>query len=113
MRRTMPLTVRQESRVSTLIAWGEVEGYTAMAKTVGIPTAVSAQLILNGTLPLPRRGPLCSPSLTSSSCVSCVAGTITLKGVAAPLAPEIYEPVMKHLADEGIKFLDNSTYSYA
>lgn len=40
-------------------------------------------------------------------------GTITLKGVVAPLAPEIYEPVMKHLADEGIKFLDNSTYSYA
>ena len=38
----------QETRVSTLIAWGETEGYTAMAKTVGIPAAVAAQLILDG-----------------------------------------------------------------
>ena len=90
--------------MSTLIAWGEVEGYTAMAKTVGIPVAIAAQYILNGT-------PL-SVLVFAVLHLWPWLGTIKTKGVVAPLLPEIFSPILKGLADERIVFMENSTYSY-
>ena len=41
---------RLETRTSTLVAYGQPlgGGYTAMAKTVGLPAAIAAHLILQG-----------------------------------------------------------------
>ena len=38
----------KEDHIATLIAYGESNGYSAMAKTVGIPCAIASQMILDG-----------------------------------------------------------------
>jgi len=61
---------------STLIDYGEPGRDTAMARTVGLPAAISARLILEGE--------------------------INLTGVHIPVLPEIYEPVLGELERLGI-----------
>eukprot|EP01135_Chromosphaera_perkinsii_P003351 Nk52_evm51s240 gene=Nk52_evmTU51s240 len=72
-----------ERKTSTLVAYGEQGGYTAMAKTVGFPAAIASRLLLEGK----------------------VSG----KGVLAPLNPEIYEPTLELLEKEGIECKETST----
>ncbi|MET0394972.1 MAG: saccharopine dehydrogenase C-terminal domain-containing protein [Chitinophagaceae bacterium] len=64
--------------ISSLIVTGEDSLHTAMAKTVGLPLAIAAKLILNGTL--------------------------QLRGLHIPTRQEIYQPVLAELAVHGIKF---------
>jgi len=64
--------------VSSLIVKGRDSIHTAMAKTVGLPLGIAARLILNGT--------------------------IKLSGIHLPVTEEIYEPVLKELAGNGIQF---------
>lgn len=41
----------EESRLSsTMVVYGDPNGYSAMAKTVGLPTAIAAEMILNGRI---------------------------------------------------------------
>ncbi len=63
---------------SSLVVKGENSLRTAMAKTVGLPLGIAAKLILNGK--------------------------IKLTGLHIPVLPEIYEPVLKELEENGIKF---------
>ena len=63
---------------STLVVKGEDENYTAMAKTVGLPLAITARLILNGQ--------------------------IKSRGVLVPVTKEIYVPVLEELEQYGIRF---------
>jgi saccharopine dehydrogenase-like NADP-dependent oxidoreductase len=63
---------------SLLIAKGEDNVRTAMAKTVGLPLGIATKLILNGT--------------------------IQLKGLHIPTRKEIYEPVLRELELHDIKF---------
>lgn len=39
---------RHEKKLVTLVAYGDTYGYTAMAKTVGIPTAIATNMVLQG-----------------------------------------------------------------
>ncbi len=68
---------------SCLMVKGEDSVHTAMAKTVGLPLAIAATLLLEGKL--------------------------NVKGLHIPILPEIYEPILKLLADQEIQFKD---YSY-
>jgi hypothetical protein len=43
---------RRERIIATLVAFGEPGGFTAMAKTVGMPAAIAAELILTERIPL-------------------------------------------------------------
>ncbi len=63
---------------SSLVVKGEDQIYTAMAKTVGLPVAIAAGLILDGK--------------------------ITTPGVQIPTRKEIYEPVLTELEQLGIRF---------
>jgi saccharopine dehydrogenase (NADP+, L-glutamate forming) len=63
---------------SRLIVHGEDSLQTAMAKTVGLPLGIAAILLLEGK--------------------------IRLQGLHIPILPEIYQPVLKELAAEGIRF---------
>ncbi len=63
---------------SLLVVKGEESVHTAMAKTVGLPLGIAAKLILNGK--------------------------IRLTGLHIPTSKEIYEPVLKELETQGIKF---------
>jgi len=61
-------------RTSTLVDYGDPKGYSAMAKLVGVPCAVAVQQVLDGTL--------------------------SEKGILAPMSPEICKPLMKTLEDQ-------------
>ncbi|KAK4669504.1 saccharopine dehydrogenase (NADP+, L-glutamate-forming) [Podospora pseudopauciseta] len=61
----------RETRTSTLCEYGVVGGYSAMAKTVGVPCAVAVKQVLEGK--------------------------ISQKGVLAPMSWEICEPLMREL----------------
>jgi len=63
---------------SHMVAVGENQTYTAMAKTVGLPVAIATLLILNKK--------------------------ITTPGVQIPLSKELYEPILKELENYGIAF---------
>jgi saccharopine dehydrogenase-like NADP-dependent oxidoreductase len=65
---------------SSLVVKGEDSHHTAMPKTVGLPLAIAAELILNNQL--------------------------QLSGVHIPILPEIYQPVMARLGEMGIRFSD-------
>lgn len=66
---------------SSLVVKGEDSVRTAMAKTVGLPLAIAAKLILKGKL--------------------------KLTGLHIPTSEEIYEPVLKELAENGISFTES------
>jgi len=63
---------------SSMVAIGENQTYTAMAKTVGLPVAIAALKILNGEIKTP--------------------------GVLRPISKEVYEPILKELEGFGISF---------
>jgi saccharopine dehydrogenase-like NADP-dependent oxidoreductase len=64
--------------ISSLVVKGENDRMTAMAKTVGLPLAIAATLILQGKL--------------------------KIQGVKIPTDPEIYVPVLEELRASGIEF---------
>lgn len=63
-----------------LIATGDDENNTAMAKTVGLPLAIAAKLLM--------------------------LGKIKSRGVVIPVVKEIYGPVLAELAELGIRLVD-------
>ena len=63
---------------ATMVAIGEDQTYTAMAKTVGLPVAMATLAILNGKIKTP--------------------------GVQIPITKEIYEPILEELKEFGIAF---------
>ena len=63
---------------SHMVYIGEDRTYTAMSNTVGLPCAICAKMILNGT--------------------------IQMKGVRIPIHKEIYEPILNELEEYGIIF---------
>jgi saccharopine dehydrogenase (NADP+, L-glutamate forming) len=67
---------------SCLIVKGEDQLHTAMAKTVGLPLAIAAKLILEKK--------------------------IQLTGLHIPVIPEIYQPVLNELELNGIKFIEET-----
>ncbi len=69
---------RPRTLASTLIAYGQPAGDSAMARTVSLPAAAAARLILDGR--------------------------IGATGVRIPVDPEIYEPVLEALTPLGIDF---------
>lgn len=68
-------------RTSSLVVCGEHLNRTAMAKTVGLPLAVAAKLVLTGQL--------------------------NLTGMYIPNVRQIYEPVLKELENYGITFSES------
>ena len=69
---------RTDRIVSTLIDYGLPGGDSSMSRTVGLPAAIGARLVLEGR--------------------------ITLTGVQAPFEPEIYAPILDELEKLGVRF---------
>ncbi|KAJ2775951.1 saccharopine dehydrogenase (NADP+, L-glutamate-forming) [Coemansia nantahalensis] len=68
------------TRTSVTLMYGEPGGFSAMARTVGVPCGIATQLVLDGK--------------------------ITATGVVAPMTPEIYQPIMDLLPSEGINAVE-------
>lgn len=71
-----------ERILSTLIEYGEPGGFTAMAKTVGMPVALAVKMALTGQLPL--------------------------TGCQLPTHAAIYEPVLEELSKAGLSFREKT-----
>ncbi len=69
---------RPERIVSTLIDYGVPGGDSSMSRTVGLPAAIGARLVLEGR--------------------------IKLTGVQVPIYPEIYGPILDELEALGVRF---------
>ncbi len=79
-----PLTRDQQTKTSTLVVHGN-EKMSAMAKTVAMPAAIAAELIMEGK--------------------------ITSRGVMGPLDPSIYTPILEALKSEGVLFMERDQKS--
>lgn len=64
----------RETRTSTLVEYGDPKGYSAMARLVGVPCAVAVKQVLNGTL--------------------------SEKGILAPMNGKINGPILKELKEK-------------
>ncbi|KAJ8381673.1 hypothetical protein SKAU_G00024510 [Synaphobranchus kaupii] len=72
-----------ETKQISLVEYGDPNGYSAMAKTVGYPAAIAARMVLDEE--------------------------IDTKGLVIPLTKKIYGPALKRLREEGIQFTVKST----
>lgn len=75
-----PETGKRKRVTATMVERGSVDGDTAIAKTTGLPMGIAAHLLLTGA--------------------------VTQKGVLIPTLKEIYQPSLKILAEEGIRFTE-------
>lgn len=73
---------KKEHLTSTLIAYGEPGGASAMARTVSLPAAIAVDLILRGE--------------------------ITDIGVQIPVTPSLYQPILDGLAQLGIECVEKT-----
>jgi saccharopine dehydrogenase (NADP+, L-glutamate forming) len=83
MQHRLVLVDKQGNRIlhrSTMVEKGDVGGFSAMAKTVGYPAAIAADMILSGK--------------------------INRKGVCIPVTRDIYQPVLTELAKLNIKMTE-------
>lgn len=74
----------KETRTSTLVEYGDPKGYSAMAKLVGVPYGVTVKQVLDGT--------------------------ISEKGILAPMSSKTNDPLIEELRKYGI-FLVEKTIS--
>lgn len=72
-----------ETREISLVVYGEPNGFSAMAKTVGYPAAIAARMVLDGE--------------------------ISTKGLLVPMTKDIYGPALARLKDEGLNIISKST----
>uniref|UniRef100_A0A2K5XWV3 Aminoadipate-semialdehyde synthase n=1 Tax=Mandrillus leucophaeus TaxID=9568 RepID=A0A2K5XWV3_MANLE len=72
-----------ENKTIDLVAYGDINGFSAMAKTVGLPTAMAAKMLLDGE--------------------------IGAKGLMGPFSKEIYGPILERIKAEGIIYTTQST----
>ena len=72
----------KETRTSTLCDYGDPNGYSSMAKLVGVPCAVAVIQVLDGT--------------------------ISEKGILAPMTPKINDPLMAELKKYGIEMKEET-----
>ncbi|CAD6439305.1 636bbc0c-dd47-4929-b4a6-b0bfd4d3bb13 [Sclerotinia trifoliorum] len=73
---------KKETRTSTLVEYGDPNGYSAMAKLVGVPCGVAVKQVLDGT--------------------------ISEKGVLAPMTSKINDPLMEGLKKYGITLVEKT-----
>uniref|UniRef100_A0A8C4IV44 Alpha-aminoadipic semialdehyde synthase, mitochondrial n=1 Tax=Dromaius novaehollandiae TaxID=8790 RepID=A0A8C4IV44_DRONO len=71
-----------EDKSISLVVYGDNNGYSAMAKTVGYPTAIAAKMVLDGE--------------------------INAKGMVIPLTKNIYGPILERVRAEGIVYSTHS-----
>ncbi|XP_014819472.1 PREDICTED: alpha-aminoadipic semialdehyde synthase, mitochondrial isoform X2 [Calidris pugnax] len=71
-----------EDKFIDLVVYGDNKGYSAMAKTVGYPTAIAAKMVLDGE--------------------------IDAKGMVIPLTKNVYGPILERVRAEGIVYSTHS-----
>ena len=78
---TWPNGVKEVKSVD-FIQYGDVNKFTAMAKTVGLPTAIAAKMVLEKE--------------------------IQTTGMVLPLSKDIYKPILNRLNSEGLTWSEST-----
>ncbi|KAK9873152.1 hypothetical protein WA026_021385 [Henosepilachna vigintioctopunctata] len=73
---------KKETRGVNFVVYGDINGHSAMAKTVGIPAAIATKMILDGE--------------------------IQERGSILPFAPEVYRTILSRLKNEGLTATETS-----
>ncbi|KAA6412275.1 MAG: saccharopine dehydrogenase [NADP(+) L-glutamate-forming] [Lasallia pustulata] len=73
---------RKETRTSTLVDYGDHNGYSSMAKLVGAPCEIAVKQVLDGT--------------------------ISEKGILAPMSPKTNNPLIEELKKYGIELKEQT-----
>ncbi|ORX56155.1 hypothetical protein DM01DRAFT_1320289 [Hesseltinella vesiculosa] len=73
---------QMETMTSTLVQYGEENGTTSMAKTVGLPAAMATELVLDGK--------------------------VTEPGIHRPTQPHVYLPILDQLEHVGVRFVEET-----
>nr|XP_023029105.1 alpha-aminoadipic semialdehyde synthase, mitochondrial isoform X2 [Leptinotarsa decemlineata] len=76
---------KKETRGINFVVYGDINGHSAMAKTVGYPAAIAAKMILDGE--------------------------IQERGCILPFAPEIYRTMLQRLRMEGFNSSETSKFA--
>lgn len=71
---------KEKRMSSSLVRYGDENGHSAMATTVGLPAGIATKLLLDGH--------------------------IIRRGVLKPLTPDIYSPMLQLLEEEGISMIE-------
>lgn len=71
----------KETLTSTLVKYGD-DKHTAMASTVGLPTAMTVELVLDNKIPE--------------------------RGVQRPIKSHVYLPILEQLETKGISFMEKA-----
>ena len=74
----------KELRGINFVVYGDADGYSAMAKTVGYPAAIATKMVLDGEIQTP--------------------------GMVLPFTKDIYSPMLNRLAAEGITAIEKSEW---
>ncbi|XP_059190585.1 alpha-aminoadipic semialdehyde synthase, mitochondrial isoform X2 [Centropristis striata] len=72
-----------ETKHISLVVYGDPNGFSAMAKSVGYPAAIAARMVLDGE--------------------------ISTKGNVVPITKDVYGPALARLKEEGLRFISKST----
>jgi saccharopine dehydrogenase (NADP+, L-glutamate forming) len=72
----------KEVRTSTLVDFGDPKGYSSMAKLVGVPCGIAVKQVLDGT--------------------------ISDKGILAPMSTKLNNPLMAELKKYGIEMVEKT-----
>ncbi|CAJ0746866.1 11509_t:CDS:10 [Entrophospora sp. SA101] len=72
---------QDQIKTSSLVSYGSLDTYTAMAKTVGLPSAIAAEMVARGE--------------------------IKETGILSPTTKSTYLPILEKLENEGIKIVEN------
>ena len=78
-----------------MVEYGDPQRFSAMARLVGLPTAIAAEMLLEG-----QYIDLC----LSYIFFTFLSGSISRTGVVEPLYPEIYEPILQKLKEAAVNF---------
>lgn len=97
-----------ETKHISLVVYGEPNGFSAMAKTVGYPAAIAAHMVLNGQYCFTYMV-LIEVCHFLSKCST--SGELSTKGLVVPMMKSIYSPVLKRLQEEGLQYVTKSTVS--
>lgn len=94
---------KDETRTIDFIQYGDVNGYTAMAKTVGLPCAIAAKMVLES-----KETAIYLKIDLSLFKKNYIVEEIQTPGMVLPLSRDIYKPMLNRLNAEGLTWTDTT-----
>ena len=93
---------KEETRVVDFIHYGDKNGHTAMAKTVGLPTAIAARMVLDSKIIINS-----FQKIFLLIYFSIFVEEIQTVGMVLPIQKDVYKPILNRLISEGLNWTES------